>query len=170
MVIVLPEAVCGIIEVKKTLDEGAMKEALDNIWRAKNFVAYEERLHDPSTVFCGILAFESVLAPKTLYSTVYQKCYEEQFNVCNGEFWLPDLLISLNALAIRKVEKRSGGKHEWLFQWTPVIIQEKNFGLQLLLVRLMDQVRMAEASQARVGRLAFPVNARWEDAFSLGIS
>ena len=63
-VIVEPESVAAIIEVKKNLTHTELRAALDNISNSYH-VTGPDRTYDPSRVFKGIFAFSSNISGKT---------------------------------------------------------------------------------------------------------
>jgi hypothetical protein len=102
-VVVLPEAVRGVIEVKKSLDSSKLTEALGNIARTTHLL--RKWRHEPYRVFTCIFAFNmgDNLCPSTrALSDSFANTYQRTLDTFQGDCELPDLLIALPRLALQK--------------------------------------------------------------------
>ena len=101
-VVVLPEAVRAVMEVKKCLDRSKLAEAVENIGTTTHLL--RRWVHQPR-VFSGIFAFSlgDSLSPATkLISDSFRSCYQETLDRLEGDCEMPDLLVALPRLALQK--------------------------------------------------------------------
>jgi hypothetical protein len=105
-VVVLPQAVKAVIEVKKTLDHGSLTEALENLTRTTHLL--RKWRNQPYHVFTGIFAFglDDGLAPPTKpISDSFKNCFQKALDARGGDCEMPRLLIALPRFALEPVGK-----------------------------------------------------------------
>lgn len=102
-VVVLPEAVNAVIEVKKCLDRSKLTDALTNI--ATTTQLLRKWRHEPYRVFTCIFGFSlgKDLDPTTkVISNSFENCYQQTLDRFHGECELPYLLMALPRLSLQR--------------------------------------------------------------------
>jgi hypothetical protein len=102
-VVVLPEAVRAVIEVKKCLDGSKLAEALEKIATTTHLL--RKWRHEPHRMFTCIFAFslgDGLSPKKKVLSKTFANSYQKALDIYHGDCELPDLLIALPRLALQK--------------------------------------------------------------------
>jgi hypothetical protein len=102
-VVVLPEAVRAVIEVKRCLDWSKLSEAVTNITETTHLL--RKWRSEPNRVFSGIFGFglHDDLSPKTkLISDSFHNCYQAALDKYAGDCDLPHLTMALPKFALQQ--------------------------------------------------------------------
>jgi hypothetical protein len=108
-VVVLPEAVRGVIEVKKQLDWNGLKDAVANITEMTHLL--RRWRFQANLIFTGVFAFSlgGDLAPESkLISDSFKNCYQKRLDSYQGDCELPNLLMALPRFALHRSSNPNG--------------------------------------------------------------
>ena len=151
-VVVLPDAVCGVIEVKKNLTSSSLKDAVEILaetcWLVRNW-------RGNCNVFTSLFTFgldQKLKQDFPNISATFENRYREICHLYPVAFAIPDLLVVAEQLFIAR------GEHTGKIQkaaWGPTSHSNVNISGQLLLWHLMSNMRLPETT-ARVGRFQWP--------------
>ncbi len=161
-VIVLPDSVRAVIEVKKRLTSGQLRSALQNLAVTVDLISqWGLTLH--RLPFTGIFAFEADddLVPNGNHiSATYNNRYEEISGPFRPSLAIPDLTVVARHVFLGRIQL---GDYALPLRvsWGPVVHEGINYSGQLLLLHLMKKLQLPE-TQARVRRF------QWPDDYPLG--
>src|SRR5262249_9061331 len=108
-VIVLPQSVVEIVEVKKTLDSGELKDGLEKLALANQVLM--NGLCDLTKIFTGIFAFseaEDMQVVSKPYSSSYKNRIQEACQSYSADIAIPDCVLAV-------------GRHLFYREYMPVI-------------------------------------------------
>jgi len=154
-VIVLPDAVHAVIEVKKTLTSTQLQRGLMNLAATRHLVA--QWRGGGRLLFTAIFAFqaEAGLVPgNNGLSATYQNRYDEMCGPFSPAYSIPDLLLVAPHVFLGRVQQDNYDQPIKV-SWGPVVDQGINISGQLLLWHLMKRLGLPEVS-ARVRRFQWP--------------
>jgi hypothetical protein len=158
LVVVIPEAVRAVIEVKKTADDKALDEGLSNIAMVKSYALnHNFRILDPRQVFTCLFAFTSKLAVTSkTYATVHQRVFRR----FKYHSLFPDLLV-VSDQSMRKYRTHSNNHDVFMDAYNTILPLDgdKNtcqFSLQYMLYHLLQVAQMMELRPPLVTRFSFP--------------
>lgn len=160
-VVVLPEAVRAVIEVKKTLSWNSLDESLANLTETTHLL--RKWRNDPHRVFTGIFAFGDELNPPSKpISESFQPLYQKHLDKYEGDCELPYLAMALPRFALQK----SNPPHK--FDLRPTAPEDRdtpNVAAQFLVFLLSYFTSMGTQSRA----LVYPdaLKERRKEAFSV---
>lgn len=99
LVVVQPEAVVAIIEVKKTLTSTELQDALYKL--AVSHILLQQRTYDPSVIYSGVFSYDTRLPVK---SEAFKNRLQEL--IARGGI-LPNSIVCLKGLFIKIVSKKN---------------------------------------------------------------
>ena len=159
-VVVLPDAVRGVIEVKKCLDRSKLSEAVETIGKTTHLL---RRWVHQSRLFTGIFAFslDDGLSPATkVVSDSFRSVYQETLDTFEGDCDLPVLLMALPRLALQQ------GNPPNQFNYCPTAPEDEdtpNLAGQFLVFLL--SYYSSWATQGRVQSYPEAIKKRRKEAF-----
>lgn len=160
-VVVLPEAVRAVIEVKKCLDWNGLDEGVRNI-AATTHLLRRWRI-DPHRVFTAIFAFglHPDLDPKTkLISDSFRSCFQGALDSHGGDSEVPYLTVALPRFALQ----RSNPPEKYdLCPTAPEDRESPNVAGQFLLFLLSNFTSMGTQGRA----LVYPKGIQRHEAFRI---
>lgn len=165
LVVVLPEAVRAVIEVKKRMNWSRLDEAVKTIGRTRQLL--RRWRHESYKVFTCIFAFslDEDLAPKTKqYSDSFENRFRKTCEECDGICEAPDLLMALPRLALHQSAGRVAR-----FDYCPTAPHDAdtpNIAGQFLLFLLAHYTNWG--TQGRALQYPEPLRSRREVAFEIG--
>jgi hypothetical protein len=162
-VIVLPEAVAAVIEVKKCLRPGELKAALQNLAVAR-YLAHESRPKQEASVFTSLFAFTSkgMRQQKKLFSASYSTKLSEIGQHIPPMYSVPDLIIVVD----HEILRRGPQDHletEFSVRHSLSKLREVNVACQTLLSSLLSEMRAKETSAENWHRFSFPTGLAFND-------
>jgi hypothetical protein len=164
-VVVLPEAVRAVIEVKKRLDCSKLDEAVKTIGKTRQLL--RRWRHESYKVFTCIFAFSlgDDLAPKTKkYSDSFENRFRETLTEFNAICEAPDLLMALPRLALHQSASRVAR-----FDYCPTApddAETPNIAGQFLLFLLSHYTNCG--TQGRALQYPEPLRSWRQPAFEIG--
>jgi len=151
-VVVLPDAVCGVIEVKKNLTSGSLQDAVQTLAETRWLVS---SWRGNPNVFASIFSFGMEKRLKREYPTISKTFSNRYREICHSYpvgHAIPDLLVIAEDLFIARGEQ-VGNKIK--VGWGPTNHKHVNVSGQLLLWHLMKKMQLPETT-ARIGRFQWP--------------
>lgn len=156
-VIVLPDSVRAVIEVKKRLTSGQLKSALQNLAVTIDLMT-QWTISVNRLPFTGVFAFEADedLVPNGDHiSATYNNRYNEICGPFRPALAIPDLTIIARHAYLGRVAQADYAQ-PLRVSWGLVMHAGVNYSGQLLLLHLMKRLQLPEM-QARVRRFQWPV-------------
>lgn len=155
-VVVLPDSVHGVIEVKKTLSSENLKRAVQVLATTRWLVHCWRGPTKPGLIFTSVFSFGASddLKPQNRgISDSYENRYQEICRSYGPAYAIPDLLAVANDKFLAVTNENSPVR----VMWGPTLHEGVNISGQLLLWHLMKSGKMHEMS-ARIGRFQWPEN------------
>jgi hypothetical protein len=154
VVVVHPEAVVAIIEVKKRLTSNTLKEALQNIYETRFIINDNTRHVSTDQVYMGVFAFSCGIAqPKEKpLSETYQKRLAGFVNMAIDPHLLPNAIIAAGSVAV--IRDKTDPAKPAICSCYRLIKKGRDFSMQVFLYSLFKQIQMAERL-TRVSRFSF---------------
>jgi hypothetical protein len=157
-VIVLPQAVVGVIEVKKTLDTSKLDEALDNLAHANAILSHARKTLEG--IFCGIFAFREgtdMQVTTKPYSDSYRTRILQACQNHNSLVAVPDaILVVQRHLFYRESHRSLPNDLYFRLLRRPVMTQEgHDVSIQAFLNVLYAKIGLPEMNDPS-GRFIFP--------------
>lgn len=172
VVVVLPESVVAVIEVKKRLTSSTLKDALDNVLRTRWVLNQNSRHLAVDKVCFGIFAFSTTIAkPKGAnISAAYSNHYKSFVADAVDPHLLPDVLATLGGVSIFRDDSTDFNKPA-ICRCYKSRVNNRDYALQILLTVLMEKMETAERL-SRVKRFAFPdkLELLSQETFHAGVS
>lgn len=167
-VIVCPEAVCAVIEVKKTLRSDALDDALNNIAAAKQCLRKALKTKSLMRVFTGVFAFKSELNRD---SDTYVSCLER--SMANYPYWecAPDIVVAalpgvsepdhrkIGSSTVIYISCNAKDGYLSLRTFNPEVTVDGtalNFTTQMFALRLFERCDLKEIGPSMWSRFALP--------------
>jgi hypothetical protein len=167
LVVVVPESVFGVIEVKKQITSGQLKDALSNIAKAME-VLMPHRIRTTSQIFTAVVGFDSDME---IDSDTYKNRLNEVMDIYGYPACLPEQITDF-----------SKGMYDLVWDSnknsTNVVCREAyfvapgetgkiNLSLQYFLYRLMETTQMLELRTPPVTRYSVPQQATLKRRFAI---
>lgn len=169
-VIVMPDAVRAVIEVKKTLTHSSLNEAASNLTLTRSLLRRWSPNHFDN-LFTGICAFalDDGLKPQKGFSDSFKNCYTKTVVTYKGLCECPSLLVVLSEFALVRRDP-SDFKHPIGFYKVPSVVTVKgenvNIAGQILLLELMQLTKIASIDVLSKA-MAFPEGTNGERIFEI---